>query len=265
VFTLLSDVFVPAPPEPPTPSGIHYRLETLGLVDAAVYLGLNLPPLADAGPDQSVGENTLVTLNGSGSSDPEQKPLTYSWVQTDGPTVTLTGAGTANPTFTAPNVPAEIVSVTLTFELTVLDFCDGIATDTVTVVVNDVRPDPGADPRTIGYWKNHQSQIQAMLDQDGPINLGDTVVTTVGQAVSVLGNSSANDARNALRAQLLATILNLRAGSDPLSNGPSIIPTVWASQAFLASHPAPVNGKHPDRAAALALKDVLDAYNNSGE
>jgi choice-of-anchor C domain-containing protein len=39
VFTLLSDVFVPAPPEPPTPSGIHYRLETLGIGDAAVYLG----------------------------------------------------------------------------------------------------------------------------------------------------------------------------------------------------------------------------------
>ncbi|MBW2220007.1 MAG: hypothetical protein JRF40_11030, partial [Deltaproteobacteria bacterium] len=31
----------------------------------------NIPPTADAGPDQSVGENVIVTLDGTGSSDPE--------------------------------------------------------------------------------------------------------------------------------------------------------------------------------------------------
>ena len=29
-------------------------------------------------------------------------PLTYSWIQTAGPAMTLTGANTATPTFTAP-------------------------------------------------------------------------------------------------------------------------------------------------------------------
>ena len=60
------------------------------------------PPVADAGPDQEVNAGDTVTLDGTGSTDPDSDPLTYSWVQTAGPAVTLTGANTAQPTFTAP-------------------------------------------------------------------------------------------------------------------------------------------------------------------
>ncbi len=55
-----------------------------------------------------------------------------------GPTVTLSGANTATPSFTAPTGPA-----TLTFQLTVTDN-DG-ATDTDTVVVNVEPPPPVVD------------------------------------------------------------------------------------------------------------------------
>ncbi len=59
------------------------------------------PPAADAGPDQTVSVGALVTLNGSGSSDPDGNlPLSYTWTQTGGPTVTLSGATTATPSFT---------------------------------------------------------------------------------------------------------------------------------------------------------------------
>ena len=95
----------------------------------------NVAPVADAGADQAVNPADTVTLDGTGSSDPD--PLTYSWTQTSGPAVTLTGATTAQPTFTAPAGPA-----TLTFELSVCDagrLCD---TDTVTVTVNGPPPPP---------------------------------------------------------------------------------------------------------------------------
>jgi len=39
---------------------------------------------------------------------------------------------------------------------------------------------------------------------------------------------------------------------------------VNAAVAFLAAHPQPVTGKHPDRPQALSLKDKLDVYNNIG-
>jgi hypothetical protein len=65
-------------------------------------------------------------------------------------------------------------------------------------------PHTDADALTIGYWKNHEAHLSEMLAQ-GPINLGDAVVATVEQAEAALNNSSASDAENALRAQLLAT------------------------------------------------------------
>ena len=60
-------------------------LDTIvGPPDTAV----NLPPVADAGPDQNVecsGPNgTEVTLAGSGSTDPDDDPLTFTWAWPDG-------------------------------------------------------------------------------------------------------------------------------------------------------------------------------------
>lgn len=96
----------------------------------------NRPPVANAGPDQGVNENTPVTLDGSGSSDPDAgDTLSFSWAQTGGPAVSLTGATTATPTFTAPEVGQE--GAVLNFTLTV---SDGVAsaTDSVDVTVRDV-------------------------------------------------------------------------------------------------------------------------------
>jgi len=59
------------------------------------------PPTADAGPDQTVNEQTPVTLDGSGSSDPEDGPnVAFSWNQP----VSLSDANTSSPTFKSPVV-----------------------------------------------------------------------------------------------------------------------------------------------------------------
>ena len=95
---------------------------------------VNQAPVAEAGPAQSVSTGAAVTLDGSGSSDPDGDPLTYQWSQTAGPAVTLSSATVAKPTFTAPGTTS-----TLTFRLTV---GDGQATSTDTVTVTVTAPPP---------------------------------------------------------------------------------------------------------------------------
>ena len=116
-------------------------------VSVTISAGTNDPPTADAGADQTVAEGASVTLNGSGSSDPEGANLTYTWTQTSGtPTVTLTGDTTAAPTFTAPeNLSANAV---LIFSLTVNDGVSNssAATVTITAGTNDApTANAGAD------------------------------------------------------------------------------------------------------------------------
>ncbi|MBI1293414.1 PKD domain-containing protein [bacterium] len=95
----------------------------------------NTAPTADAGDDQTVNVDTLVTLDGSGSSDADNHlPLSYGWVQSGGPSVSLSDSSAVSPTFSAPATPTVI-----TFTLTVTDsFGLGGAPDTVIVTVGDV-------------------------------------------------------------------------------------------------------------------------------
>ena len=100
----------------------------------------NNRPTADAGPDQlGVWEGALVTLDGSGSSDPDDDPLRYRWNQLSGQSVVLSSRNVVNPTFTAPQgLTADAV---LSFRLLVTDPSTRFDSDTVTVTV-----DPEAEP-----------------------------------------------------------------------------------------------------------------------
>jgi len=75
----------------------------------------NDPPTANAGLNQIVVVGSTVTLDGAGSSD-DGTITNYAWTETTSTGVSLTGNGTAAPTFTAPAAPA-----TVTFSLVVTD------------------------------------------------------------------------------------------------------------------------------------------------
>ncbi len=78
----------------------------------------NQPPTANAGSDQTVNAGDTVTLDGSGSRDPDGNITSYSWTQTSGPAVTLNDANTCNITFTLQLYQSD---TTLKFSLTVKD------------------------------------------------------------------------------------------------------------------------------------------------
>ena len=120
--------------------------DTFGLdnVDTTTVTISNSPPSADAGAPQSVHAGT-VTLDGTGSSDPDGDDLLFHWVQTDGTTVTLSDPDAARPTFTAP-----LLDGVLTFSLTVTDTFGAFGSDTTTVTVGNSAPiaDAGV-PQTV--------------------------------------------------------------------------------------------------------------------
>lgn len=76
------------------------------------------PPVALAGDDYSVLSSSEAWLDGSGSSDPEGRPLSYSWSQIAGPPVALSGTYKPLAQFTAPSVEAD---TSLLFRLSVSD------------------------------------------------------------------------------------------------------------------------------------------------
>jgi PKD repeat protein len=108
----------------------------------------NQPPTANAGPDQTVSEGQIVTLNGSNSTDPDDGIASYQWVQTGGPAVTLSDPAMEKPTFTAPDVGQS--GAALTFELTVTDQGGNQSKDVCTVNVT---------------WQNEPPQANAGSDQ----------------------------------------------------------------------------------------------------
>lgn len=70
--------------------------------------GVNNPPVCDPGAYQTVKGTETVTLDGSGSYDPDEDEITYTWVSTY-PGIVLSDANAAMPTFVAPDV-AELSS-----------------------------------------------------------------------------------------------------------------------------------------------------------
>ncbi|WP_162620910.1 Ig-like domain-containing protein [Tritonibacter mobilis] len=80
---------------------------------------INTAPLAVAGSDQAVGGGVLITLDGSGSSDPDGDGLTYLWTAPAG--ITLSDATSVQPSFTAPTLSLGDPDLVLDFTLTVDD------------------------------------------------------------------------------------------------------------------------------------------------
>jgi hypothetical protein len=86
----------------------------------AVEVVLNSAPVASTGSDQTRDEGSLVTLDGSGSWDPDGgDSLTWDWRQIAGAPVVFDDANAATPSFEAPLVGPG--GDDLVFELVVTD------------------------------------------------------------------------------------------------------------------------------------------------
>ncbi len=100
---------------------------------------VNAPPVANAGADVISAPGAPVSLDGSGSYDPENSPLTFFWTQESGTGVTIVNPTSATPSFTGP-------AGTYTFRLTVSDGARSsfdFVTVNIGIPVATVRPATG--------------------------------------------------------------------------------------------------------------------------
>ncbi len=123
-------------------------------------LPVNRTPVADAGPDQTVSVGAVVTLDGSGSYDPEGDALAYLWRQTGGAPVTFT-ANVSVTTFTAPASAGA-----LTFTLTVTDTGGLTGADEVVITVQ-AQPVNHAPTANAGDDQTVQTGAVVTLDGSG--------------------------------------------------------------------------------------------------
>jgi chitinase len=98
------------------------------------------PPIANAGLPQTVAENSVVTLDGRASYDPDGGSIiAYQWTQipnNGAVPVTLLGSNTATPIFRAPVVPTDTI---LMFSLRVVDSDGGTISTNPTIAYVLVR------------------------------------------------------------------------------------------------------------------------------
>lgn len=108
----------------------------------------NISPNSNAGSDQSITLPTSqVTLNGTGSNDPDGTITTYAWTKTSGTGGTITSPSSATTTVTG------LTAGTYVFKLTVTDNDAATSEDEVTITVNaNTAPtaDAGADQIVVG-------------------------------------------------------------------------------------------------------------------
>ena len=149
----------------------------------------NRPPKADAGQNQVVELATQTFLNGSASSDPDGDKLSFAWIQTLGPAVTLSDTSAMLPSFISPSTEG-----TLTFELAVNDGRGGQSTAGTIVIV--LSQSPGTQPPTANAGADQAVGVgtTVMLHGSGSDPFGSPVtfgwVQYGGAAVSLSDDST---------------------------------------------------------------------------
>ena len=231
----------------------------VGLAEFEVYGGLDKAPTANAGPDQAVTAGAVVTLDGSGSSDPDAgTTLTYAWAQTSGPaSVVLSSSSVVKPSFTSSQAGAYVFTLTVS---------DGVLTATDTVVVTVSGGVPAVAPTAnAGVDQSVVVGSQVTLDGSGSVNpnVGATLTyawsLVSGPAVSL---SSSSVVKPTFTAGLVGTyVFGLSVTSGGLT---SVVDTV----AITVSSAPPVNqpptaSAGVDQSVAVGASVVLDGSGSS--
>ncbi len=169
-------------------------------VTVTISSSANVTPVANAGDDINGSINSLVSLDGTGSSDPDGSIITYQWIQRSGPSTTIDDAHQAVASFT-PTVPGTYI-----FRLTVTDNNGATNFDDISVLIDDTSTNlpPIAD---------------AGIDQNGQVNEiitldGSNSSDPEGSTISFVWDQQSGPITSISNAdQAIASFLPLESGS----------------------------------------------------
>jgi hypothetical protein len=221
---------------------------------AATFVALT-PPVANAGSDQTVDENTPVTLNGS-ATDSDGSIVSYSWSQLSGPAVLINNSLNAIASFDAPEVTAN---QDIVFQLTVTDDDGLTASAIVTITIENIVDNSVAVVAATGmpaagfpdgfiYW----SVSFPSIGDSGHIAFG-------GAADTSIGSTSQNT--NALWAGLPDNLSVIVKENDTLPGLPSNV--LVDGVIYGSSTKPPIVTKSGYVSHLVGLKGAVAAQNNT--
>ena len=216
----------------------------------------NLPPVANAGPDQAVNVGQTVTLNGSGSTDPNGDPLTYAWSfvsRPAGSVAALSNVAAVQPTFVAD------VAGSYTVQLIVNDGQVNSPPDTVLVTTGNLPPvaNAGLD-QAVNVGQTVTLNGSGSTDPNGdPLTYAWSFVSRPAGSVAALSNVAAvqptfvADVAGSYTVQLIV--------NDGQANSPPDTVVITAA----AGNLAPVANAGPDQAVTVGTTVTLDGSGSS--
>jgi len=149
----------------------------------------NSPPIANAGPDQTIAVGSLVQLDGSGSTDVDGDPLSFTWSfvsRPAGSSAMLSDVHAVDPSFVADTAGTYVV------QLIVSDDFLSSTPDTVIITTENTPPVANAGPdQTIPVGSTVVLDGTASFDADGdPLNYNWTFASRPADSTAVLMNAS---------------------------------------------------------------------------
>jgi hypothetical protein len=185
----------------------------------------NDAPVANAGPDQIGVAAGEIRLDGSGSNDPDNDPITFQWQQVSGPGVALSGGSSAMASFTA------VEGQSYGFRL----------------VVRDDQGMQGVDTVTVTTTSTQAVQIVRFQAVPGQIRSGDQstldwqVLNADSVSISEIGTVPANGQRAVSPTRTTQYRLTARNARGEVSAVASVVVEEQPRAQFLACSVSPMN------------------------
>jgi hypothetical protein len=225
----------------------------------SIYASLyNAAPVAYAGNNQSVSIGSVVTLDGTNSSDADRDTLTYKWTIGSIPSssgATLSSAFSPNPKFTAD------VAGTYSFILTVND---GIVESTASVVTITASAANSAPVANAGLPQNVALSTTVTLDGTGSTDANNdfisykwTMITKPAGSIAML--ASATSAKPTFRADVSGTYVATLIVNDGKLDSVAAATTVTVSSA----NSDPIANAGANQNVVLASTVTLDGTNST--